>query len=138
AKVRESDKRVMKKLEDHFLSGDNVRMHELEMWLAQRGVGFTDLSQRWSTEPELRTSLSTDPQKFKLRTSPGRSVHREASGMTFLEILEYRPVGELAPLELVATDIRSIIVNQRKLRLLEKMREDLYREALEQQQIETL
>lgn len=139
AKVRENDKRIVKKLQEHFLSGDNDRMHELEMWLAQRSISFVDRMDIWTTEAELRTALAlADPDKFTLNATTGRTVHREGSGTIFLEILELRSAGEVAPIELVAADIRSIIINQRKLRLLEKMREDLYTEALEKQQIEIL
>ena len=54
----------------------------------------------------------------------------------FMDILELRSRDSVAPLNMVMQDIRSIIINQRKLQFVEKIREDLYREALEQKDVE--
>ena len=58
--------------------------------------------------------------------------------MFFLEVLELRGENSVSPLNLVDSDIRSILLNQRKLQLLEHMRQDLYREALDRKDIEVL
>jgi hypothetical protein len=50
--------------------------------------------------------------------------------------LEHRDRNTPAPVELVANDIRAIIMNKRKLRLIATMREDLYRDAVENGHIE--
>jgi hypothetical protein len=139
AKAREEDKRIARRLEEHFLNGSTERMHELEMWMAQRGLSFVDHGQRWMNEQTLLAEMSVGaPLPPNLLDRTGRVVHREDGQLYFIEVLEYRSAGEVAPLERVADEIRSIIINQRKLQLLERMREDLYREALEQQHIEAL
>ena len=136
-KVSEDDKRTLKRLEDHFLSGSDERMSEVERWLAQRGIAITDHSAGWSTLQAIRAEvpvLPEDPEAPALR--PGRKVHRDGPITWFVDILEHRARQSAAPLELVRQDIRSIIINQRKVHLLERMREELYREALERGDIE--
>lgn len=129
-KVRESDKRTMKRLEEHFLSGDAQRMREVELWLAQRNVPIVDRIERWSTFNELRSEISvwSAPDAIKdLRE--GRSVLRDLEGGYFVDILELRRKDSTAPLSLVEQDIRSILINQRKLKLLESMRLDVQQDA---------
>ena len=60
---------------------------------------------------------------------PGRWVLQDSSGSWFLQVIDLRPVDTASPLELVTQDIRAIVLNQRKLALLARMREDLYAEA---------
>lgn len=129
-KVRESDKRTMKRLEEHFLSGDAQRMREVELWLAQRNVPIIDRIERWSTFNELRSEISvwSAPDAIKdLRE--GRSVLRDLEGGYFVDILELRRKDSTAPLSLVEQDIRSILINQRKLKFLESMRLDVQQDA---------
>ena len=129
-KVRESDKRTMKHLEDHFLSGDPERMSEVEVWLAQRNVPIMDRSDRWSTFNELRSEIpvwATRDAGKDLRE--GRSVLRDLEGGYFVDILELRRKDSASPLSMVEQDIRSILINQRKLKLLESMRLDVQKDA---------
>ncbi len=129
-KVRESDKRNMKRLEEHFLSGDPERMSEVEVWLAQRNVPIMDRSDRWSTFNELRSEVpvwATRDAGKDLRE--GRSVLRDLEGGYFVDILELRRKDSASPLSMVEQDIRSILINQRKLKLLESMRLDVQKDA---------
>jgi hypothetical protein len=129
-KVRESDKRAMRRLEEHFLSGQNERMREVELWLAERNVPIADRSASWTTLGELRSEIPEwDLQKPPVVLREGRMVLRSGDGGYFVDILELRPKDSVSPLPLVEQDIRSILINQRKLQLIERMREDLYREA---------
>lgn len=129
-KIRESDKRTMKKLEEHFLSGDPDRMREVELWLAQRNVPIQDRSDRWSTFRELRSEISVwTPQGADKDLREGRTVLRDLEGGYFVDILELRRKDSASPLSLVEQNIRSILINQRKLKLLESMRSDVQQDA---------
>lgn len=54
----------------------------------------------------------------------------------YLNVLEYKLKDNISPLPLQQEHIRNIIVNQRKRKLIEKMRNDLYNDAKDHQQIE--
>ncbi len=137
-KFQESDQRTLKKIREQFLSSDPDRIHELEMWLAARRIAIVDKTDRWITSAQLPIELAlTSPDRFTPPGSAGKSFHRDGDAVTLLEVLERLDAGQPAPLEFVEGDIRSVIINQRKLRFLEKMREDLYLEALEKLQIQT-
>lgn len=49
----------------------------------------------------------------------------------FLNILDYRLKDDISPLSLVNENIRNIILNKRKITLIETMRKDIFRDALE-------
>ena len=54
----------------------------------------------------------------------------------FVEILEHRMSEGISPLTLVEDRVRSIIINQRKLQLIERMRQDLYTYAVDKHEVE--
>lgn len=138
-KVRESDKRIMKRLQEHFMSGNNERMREVELWLAERNVPIADRGNSWTASGELRAEIPEwDPSEPSLPLKEGRAVLRSGEASYFVDILELRPKGSVSPLTLVEQDIRSILINQRKLQLLERMREDLFREAQANNDVEVL
>jgi hypothetical protein len=129
-KVRESDKRTLKRLEEQFMSGDPERMRSVELWLAERNVPIVDRSDRWTAFNELRAEIPVwAVQSPEPRLREGRMVLRDLEGAFFIDILELRMKDSVSPLAMVEQDIRSILINQRKLQLLERMREDVYREA---------
>ncbi|MEZ4805966.1 MAG: hypothetical protein R2815_00635 [Flavobacteriales bacterium] len=139
SKVKEDDRRTLERLKGNFLSGDVERMREFEVWLAERGIPIMDRSTQWVGIEELREQVPLPPEQ--LSTTPaggGRLFIKDGYDAFFVDILEHRPQGGPSPLELVRNDIRSIIINQRKLRFVERMREDIYREALERQDIRIL
>lgn len=138
ARAKEDDRRTRKRLEEWFLSGDPARMGELERWLAERGAGFSDESNTWSPLSVLAARVPTGPWADGMDAVNGRKVYTNEGGTWFVDILEHRDRNTPAPVELVVNDIRAIIINKRKLRLIATMREDLYRDAVENNHIEVL
>lgn len=135
-KINEDDRRAMKRLEEHFLSGSPERMKILEVWLAERGQSIVDRSNTWSTLGDMVVGMPDVAGQFQELPREGRQVLRSGPVAYFVDILERRAKGSTSPVELVASDIRAILINQRKRQLIERMREDLYREALENHDIE--
>jgi hypothetical protein len=137
AKVRDNDRRTLKRLEDLFRSNNDDRQREFEVWLAQRGIPFQDRSQQWSALSDLRAEVPVLTGE-RSPVAQGRTVLRDGDTAWFLDVLEVRAREAPAPIDLVRQDIRAIILNQRKLRLLERMREDLYQRALQDGSVEVL
>lgn len=138
AKVNEADRRTRKRLEQWFLSGQAGDMGELERWLAERGQSFfNDASNTWTPLSVLSARVPEGPWAGGSLVD-GRSVVQHEAGTYFVDILEHRSLNTPAPIELVVPDIRAIIINKRKLRLIADMREDLYREAVKNNAIQVL
>lgn len=138
-KVREDDRRTLRRLEEHFRSGSPERMHEVEIWLAERGVPIIDRSNTWTTLEALRVEMPVISEiQVDVPAGGLRTVLKDEAVHWFVEILEQRTRDSASPLNMVRQDIRSIIINQRKLQLIERMREDLHREAILHKDIELL
>jgi hypothetical protein len=132
-RVKDEERRTMDKLKRLFRDGRPDALHELEMWLAARGYAPVDRSEHWISMTEL---LATVPMEEP--QAAGRFVVQRDGYTWFVELIELRTKGTMPPLEVVQADIRAIIINQRKLLLIERMRQDLFREALENNEIEVL
>ncbi len=130
-KLRENDKRELKKVEDLWRSDKPEDRHELEVLIAQRGSTITDTHDAWMPFTELQQQVPlrpdnpTDwiPRQTKVITS-------DSVGTYYVDFVEQRLKDSTSPLDLVHAEIRSILINQRKLRLIERMREDLFQDAL--------
>jgi len=92
--------------------------------------GFVALSQ---VTRELPNSI-LDPAQF-LRTNSIVEMEDEEY-MYFLKIKQYRLVGEIAPLKFVEDDIRSILLNKRKLLLIDELEQNVYQNAILQGNLE--
>lgn len=135
-KVNEADGRVLRKMEQRFLNGQGEDLREVEVWLAQRGVAIVDRSTTWIPASELRAEVPM-PAIDAVIARNGKEVLKEETSAWFVEILEHRPRNSLSPVELVRPDIRSILLNQRKLELIEEMRRNVYEQAVKNQDVET-
>lgn len=136
-KVNEPDKRVVRKMTQRFKSGGGNDLHEVELWLARSGVSIVDRSTNWIPASELRAEV---PQEAvdDLIARNGKDVFMQDEAAWFVEIMDHRSRNSPSPLELVRQDIRAILLNQRKLKLIEDMRRDVYEQALKNNDVEVL
>jgi hypothetical protein len=138
-RIQTTDVRELRTLTKAFSKGDPEDKSMLERWLAERNIPLVDRSDVWSTWSDVKAELPIEHRdREDLLNKDQRVVLNEPGGAFFLEILEHRVAGELSPLSVVERPIRTIILNQRKLQLLERMRQDLYREATERNDIRIL
>lgn len=136
-KVNEPDKRVVRKMEERFLGGKNDQLHDLELWLAGLGVSITDRSGAWTPYSEVLAEVPlSGAEAANLLARGGKLVVKQDHAVWFVEILDHRTATSASPLEMVQQDIRSILLNQRKLQLIESMRETVYKQALEHEDVE--
>lgn len=137
--VNEPDKRVLRKMEERFLGGKGEQMRELEIWLAQLGVSITDRSGTWIPSADLRAEVPmNDTEAREMIARNGKRVFKATQGAWFVEILEHRDRNSESPVDLVRQDIRSILLNQRKLELIEGIRESAFQQALEHAEVEQM
>jgi hypothetical protein len=136
-KLRESDKRVLRKVEELWRSSEPNDRSELERIIAQRGSVLNDTGDDWMpfSELQLQVPIRPDNPTDWLQHHP-RATAIDSVGTYFVEFLDHRLKNSTSPQAMVAQEIRSILINQRKLRLIERMREDLYQNALAKKDVE--
>lgn len=128
-KVPMDDLRALKRMESRFLSGKPDDMREVEIALVQRAIAITDRSGQWTSLSDLRNEVPVEALPGVGPEGRRIVIHANESAW-FLDILELRPRHAPSPIELVRQDIRTILLNRRKLDLIEKMREDLLNDAI--------
>lgn len=130
-KVAQHDPRQLRQVERWFTKAGADDLHELELWLAGQGIPINDPGPAWSTREQFAVQVPPTADMPSSALPPGRRmVLPDSTGAYFVEVLELRTAGAEPPLTLVAEDIRSIVLNQRKVKLIAQMRDDLYRQAL--------
>lgn len=131
-----SDVGMARTLGRAFERGTSEDRRSLELWAAQNGVSIQDRSSTWTSLSDLHREL---PAAFRedvlLFDRDERRIVKDEDALLFLEIIEHHSKGDVSPLTVVERDIKAILLNQRKLQLLERMRQDLYREALDRKDI---
>jgi hypothetical protein len=127
--------RTVKRLEERFLSGKPELMREVEIGLAEKGVSIIDRTSLWMTASELRNEVPLD-QLPAVGPDGKRLIIRSDSTVWFLDVVELRSRHAAAPIELVRQRIRTGLLNQRKLSLIETMRKDLFKEATQAKDVE--
>ncbi|MGV3637145.1 MAG: hypothetical protein ACO1NQ_05805 [Flavobacteriales bacterium] len=136
-KVNEPDKRILRKMEERFMKGGAEDLRELEIWLARSGVSINDRSTSWIPASTMIAELDIpEPLVEDLAGRDGRQVIRSENGAWFLDIIERRPQNSVSPLDLVRSDIRAILLNQRKIQLIEDMRSSVYAQAIENKDVQ--
>ncbi len=135
-KLHEHDKRILKKVEDQWRSDNEQETHQLEVFLAQRGSTINDTHEDWIAFSELEQLVPIAPENPTDWIPRQTKVIAEDSASTyFIDFVEHRLKDSTSPLPLVRANIRSILINQRKLQLVERMREDLYNEAIAKKEV---
>ena len=140
-KTRESDRRTLARIEQWFHSTEAKDRHELEVWLAAHAAEVHDSGQDWWLFKDLVAATpiqAPNPVDYLADRPRHQVVLKDSSGTYFIDILEHRLQESVSPLDMVRDEIRAVLLNQRKQLLIQRMRDDLYREAREKKEVEVL
>ncbi|MFT3886068.1 MAG: hypothetical protein QM724_11765 [Flavobacteriales bacterium] len=135
-KLRDADPRLLRKVEDLWRSSKEQDRHELELLIAQHGSVINDTHDDWIELKELQQQVPLHPDNptdWLPRNS--KAIVKDSVGTYFVDLVEQRLKDSISPIGLVRNSIRSIIINQRKLQLIERMRKDLYNDALAEKDV---
>lgn len=149
-KLREDDPRMLRKLTQWWTSDRDEDRRELEIWLARHGVvqqpapapaPGADPREHWMLFSDLQKEVpivAANPTDFLGAPADRKLVVKDEMNTYFVEIMEHRLEQGTTPLEMVRGEIRGVLLNQRKLLLIERMHDDLYRDAWNKKEIEAL
>ncbi len=130
-KLKERDPRAAKRVEQLWRSNDPEELHRLELLLARQGTPIVDTHEDWIPFSTLQQQVPLrpdNPTDWLQRQS--KVVVQDSIGTYFVHFMDHRLKDSTSPIDMVEQQIRAIIINQRKLKLVERMREELYNNAL--------
>ncbi|MFZ1618380.1 MAG: hypothetical protein WAT41_13605 [Flavobacteriales bacterium] len=135
-KLRNDDKKLMQRVEELWRSTDDGDRSKLEVLLAQRGATIVDSRGDWVPFMELQQQVPLHPDNPTDWLQGRGKVTVSENGVTwFVNFIDHQLKDSTSPLELVAPQVRSILINQRKLRLVERLREELYNDAVSKKDV---
>ena len=138
-KLREKDRREVRKVEELWRSEKPEDQHRLEVLIAEHGSAINDTHDNWMPFTELQQLVPLRPENPTDWIPRQQKVMADDSVSTyFVDFTGHRLKDSTTPLELVRAEIRAILINQRKLQLIERMREDLFNEAIAHKDVRTL
>ncbi|MFA5418317.1 MAG: hypothetical protein WC341_07655 [Bacteroidales bacterium] len=85
----------------------------------------------WMSFYQFQQIIPIESYNQELFLKNNRLIHLVENGMDFLvKVVNFKIKDDISPLEVERQNIRNIIINQRKVRLIKKVREDIYNKAL--------
>ncbi|WP_182043240.1 hypothetical protein [Moheibacter lacus] len=132
---------VMKSDEDRvnrlFNSGRDEDFDEVMKVVLTSGTPFHDKDSIWYSTDVLQGHFPelVEGDNYSQLMNRRRLKISNDSTVTFIRILNLKPKGEKAPYEFVKPTIKNLILNKRKLNLLGDLQNQLYKEAIHNNQI---
>jgi hypothetical protein len=112
-------------------------LDQLEKYCISYAEKFSDFNNTWvyfsSIIPQLPVTISRPSRylRYNRNIEATDSLYRY-----FLHVSDHRPEGEMAPLEMVAEDIASIILNKRKIEFFLDLEQRVYNDGVTRNQFE--
>jgi hypothetical protein len=135
-KVSKSDVEL-DQLKRWIRSKENEDIDELQLYTESNGLKYYLNDSVWVTPEKIHNEIP--PQnEMNFYKEPGTGLFEiEDDHFVYLIfVISVLKQGEQAPLELVKTELRTLILNIRKRELLKKMRKDIYNDALRKKNVE--
>jgi hypothetical protein len=86
---------------------------------------------KWMSFFQFQQTIPILTYNQELFLNNNRLIHLEQNGLDYLvKVVDFKIKEDISPIEVERQDIRYIIINQRKTRLIKKVREDIYKKAL--------
>ncbi len=118
------------KVKNWYRSDKEADMKDLENYCIQYARKYDYFNDEWIYFEPISKQLPTKPADMDAFLRNNRYVEEQDSTYNYyLNIKEYKLAGSVAPINLVQDDIRRIILNKRKMKLLEDLENDIYNNA---------
>lgn len=120
-------------LKSMALNTTDEGLNELREYCLRYAKSFDNFSGNWVSFDIVKNNVPVeieDPERF-LKTKSIIEA-RDAGYYYLVNIIDYRLKNELAPLDFVEEEIKSLILNQRKIEFLKEVEENIYQEGVRQ------
>lgn len=122
----------LRKVKKWYQSAQGEDLKKLEEYCRKFAVNFFVDTEVWLFFDDLLKEIPIETYNKEEFLKIHKPVEFEdASYLYLLNILDYRLKDDTSPLSLVKENIRNIILNKRKMTLIENMRKDIYQDAME-------
>jgi hypothetical protein len=132
-----SDSKDLKQLKKLFYSSDPKDFLKWEALCIEKQASYYIDEDRWMLWEDLVKKIPIEVFDVESFLTRNKSVEVEKNGNTHLiAFLDYQLSGSRSPLSFEKERIKAMIINKRKLDLISKMKEDLYQQAVSNNEVE--
>lgn len=119
-----------------YKDGSERSVDKIEKYGLRNAVDYEYFYDRWRSVNDFFLRLPTDADKEKNNIGKNKNIELSDSAFYyFLHIEDCLGKGEILPLEYAGKDIREIIMNNKRVEFITKMKKDLYDEACDNNDI---
>lgn len=129
-----------RKIKDLIFSTDPKDVEELKSYCLSFSVAYHLADSSWMIFDELvrNSPMEEIPNKVQFLKANPYYEDVDNNFLYFLKVIEYRISDNVSPLEFVRDEITSIILNKRKVELAKKLEDNVYNDALENEEFEII
>lgn len=112
---------------------DSAAVDNIEKYVLQNAVSYDYFMDQWIPFSEVRRLLVQpieQPDEF-LKTHSGFVQMEDSLRVGLLYLQEHRQIGDVKPYEYAKDEIDELLVNRRKVELIQKLEQDIYEDAVE-------
>lgn len=110
---------------------DLKNIEDIEKYALQYANDYQLFTEYWKPINEI-----VNPETSKLKiTKPGYYEEKDSLKLTIINITDYIPQGEIAPIEMVMEEVRTALYNQQKMEYLNNLDNEIYDYAIKHNQI---
>lgn len=132
-----SDSKDLKQLKKLFYSSDSKDFLKWEALCIEKQASYYIDEDNWMLWDDLVKKIPIDVFDVESFLTRNKSVEVDKNGNTHLiAFLDYQLSGSRSPLSFERERIKAMIINKRKLDLIAKMKEDLYQQAVSNNEVE--
>lgn len=128
------------KIKELIFSNSEKEEKELKSYCLSFSAAYHISDSTWMVFDELvrNSPLAEFPNKIQFLKSNPYFETSDDTYLYFLKVDQYRISDNISPLEFVTDDIRSIILNKRKVELAKRLEDEVYNNALNQKEFEII
>ena len=114
-------------------SPDSLAIDNIEKYVLQNAVSYDYFMDRWIPFSEVRRLWVQPIENSEdfLRSNKGFVQMEDSTKVGLLYLQEYKLVGDVKPYNYAKEEIVELLVNRRKVELVQKLEQDIYEDALE-------
>ena len=114
------------------MDNDPQKLQELDEYGIRYAKVYDRFNDNWIDANEILTQIPKEIDNLERFLRRNKFIESDDTDYYyFICIRDFRFEGEYAPVEFVATSIRNVLLNQRKIKFLKKVEADVYKEGLE-------
>lgn len=111
-------------------------VEHLEKYSLQNAVKYEYFYDKWVSVIDILDMIPLKVESPEEYINKNRHVElKDSAFYYFLNISDYRGVGEQKPLEFARLEVKDLMVNQRRVHFMEQIKNDLYQQAVDKKKI---